>query len=87
MSSPLPPDKLATLSQLLSSGRKLEAIKLYRVLAGVGLKEAKEEVEALEAAMRKLSPEKFTSAPKSGCLGVLLLAGFCGGGLTGWLLG
>jgi len=34
---------------LAGAGRKIEAIKLYRELAGVGLKEAKEAVEAIEA--------------------------------------
>jgi large subunit ribosomal protein L7/L12 len=33
---------------LVSDGRKIEAIKLYRDLTGAGLKEAKEAVEALE---------------------------------------
>jgi ribosomal protein L7/L12 len=30
------------------SGRKIEAIKLHRQLAGVGLKEAKDFIEAIE---------------------------------------
>jgi ribosomal protein L7/L12 len=33
---------------LVSDGRKIEAIKLYRDLTGAGLKEAKDAVEALE---------------------------------------
>ena len=33
---------------LLSGGRKIEAIKLYRDVTGAGLKEAKDAVEALE---------------------------------------
>jgi ribosomal protein L7/L12 len=33
---------------LLNAGRKIEAIKRYRELTGVGLKEAKDAVEALE---------------------------------------
>lgn len=34
------------------SGRKIEAIKLYREAHGVGLKEAKDAVDAYEAAIR-----------------------------------
>ena len=57
-SSPLPsafdlgqlsPDKLAELEQLARSGQKIKAIKLYRQMFGVGLKEAKDAVEKLEA--------------------------------------
>jgi ribosomal protein L7/L12 len=33
--------------ELVRMGRKIEAIRLYRELTGVGLKEAKEAVEAL----------------------------------------
>jgi hypothetical protein len=39
----------AELRQALAAGRKIEAIKLYRCLYGVGLKEAKEAVERLQA--------------------------------------
>jgi len=42
-------DKLRELEELVSSGRKIQAIKLYRELFDVGLKEAKEAVEKLEA--------------------------------------
>jgi len=37
------------LAQLVKDGRKIEAIKLYRELTGVGLKEAKDAIEELEA--------------------------------------
>jgi ribosomal protein L7/L12 len=33
---------------LIQSGRKIDAIKLYRELHGTGLKEAKDAVESLE---------------------------------------
>jgi len=42
-------DKLAELKRLAHSGQKIEAIKLYRQIFDVGLKEAKEAVEKLEA--------------------------------------
>lgn len=40
------------LQQLLSSGRKIQAIKRYRELTGAGLKDAKNAVEKLEAKLR-----------------------------------
>lgn len=36
----------------IREGRKIEAIKVYRSLHAVGLKEAKEAVEAIESSMR-----------------------------------
>lgn len=45
--APVPAD--ASPEQLLRAGKKIEAIKRYRELTGVGLKEAKDAVEALEA--------------------------------------
>ena len=54
------------------AGRKIEAIKLYREAARVGLAEAKRAVEDLEADLRRRSPENFIAgANKKGCLGVL----------------
>ena len=45
------------LEQLLSAGRKIEAIKLVRERTGLGLKEAKEAVERLEDLIRsRLGP-------------------------------
>ena len=43
-------DSYAEVRASLANGRKIEAIKLYRELTGVGLKEAKEAVEAMMAA-------------------------------------
>jgi len=42
------PDQLAEVKSFLLQGNKLEAIKALRVATGIGLKEAKEAVEALE---------------------------------------
>lgn len=50
----------------LFAGRKIAAIKLYREVHGGGLAEAKQRIEALEAQLRKSSPERF--ATKKGCL-------------------
>jgi hypothetical protein len=60
------------IAEALYQGRKIEAIKLYRELRGGGLKEAKDAVEQLEAALRQQSPDRFTSASRTGCLGCVL---------------
>jgi ribosomal protein L7/L12 len=45
---PSSPDELdARLRQLLGDGRKIDAIKLYREFHGVGLKEAKQAIDAM----------------------------------------
>ena len=48
----LPQDPDARLAALLQNGRKIEAIKLYRELHGVGLKEAKGEIDRRVARLR-----------------------------------
>jgi large subunit ribosomal protein L7/L12 len=52
---------------LLEGGKKIEAIKVYREKTGVGLKEAKDFIEALAADRRIAAPSR------SGCLGVVLV--------------
>jgi ribosomal protein L7/L12 len=56
------------LVELLKAGRKIDAIKLHRERTGLGLKEAKDAVEALAAR------EGIVAGPGPGCL--LLLAPF-----------
>ncbi len=67
-------EQLARLTEALFAGRKIEAIKIYRERTGCGLKEAKGEVEALEADLRSRHPEKFSAQPKAGggCAGAVL---------------
>jgi ribosomal protein L7/L12 len=55
----------AEIVSLLEGGKKIQAIKLYRTRTGVGLKEAKDAVEAV-AAQRGLPS-------RAGCLGTVLL--------------
>jgi len=59
----------AEIVALLQQGRKIKAIKLYRERTGVGLKEAKDAVEAIGADRGIVTPSG------SGCLGVVLLLG------------
>jgi ribosomal protein L7/L12 len=49
VTSPTATVSLDDVRALLQQGRKIEAIKVYRQLTGVGLKEAKDYVDALEA--------------------------------------
>ena len=86
MSSSTPPDsdpaKLAAIETALFAGRKIEAIKHYREMTGLGLKESKEAVEQLEVELRAKVPEKFTSKAKTGCASVLVM----GAGLAAFVL-
>ena len=50
---------------LMESGKKIEAIKLYRQQTGCGLKQAKDVVEAL-------ATERGIVSKASGCTGVIL---------------
>jgi len=47
----------AGIRELIRRGNKIEAIKIYREFTGVGLKEAKDAVEALEREMKGQSDE------------------------------
>jgi hypothetical protein len=65
-------------SEALFRGNKIEAIKLYREWTVLGLKEAKDEIEAFEAALRAQFPDRFSAAPRGkGCVGLvaMLVAG------------
>jgi len=57
----------------LSSGRMIQAIKSYREVTGVGLKEAKDAMEAYYEKLRAEAPDRFPERAKSGCAGVILL--------------
>lgn len=62
--------QLDAVTDALKQGRKIEAIKLVREATGLGLKEAKDAVEAL-ALMRGFSG---TGGSTAGCAGVVLAA-------------
>ena len=72
---PSPTDaQLDAITTALRAGNKIEAIKLYREATGFGLKESKDEVEAIEAGLRAKFPDQFPAKPAAGkgCLGVLV---------------
>ena len=87
MPNSIPEEKLTALQSLVFSNRKIEAIKLYREITGLGLKEAKDGVEAIEASLRKEFPEKFsTAAPqRRGCFGAAAVVCLCLGGVVYWI--
>ena len=87
MSNPITDEQIATLSECIFQGRKIEAIKLYRGMTGLGLKEAKDAVEGLEKSLRASAPDKFVAgAQGKGCLGVVVVGLLCGGGLAAYWL-
>ncbi len=73
MNTPNPEDDANQVKEALFTGQKILAIKLYREQTGVGLAEAKDAVEKLEAGLRASSPERFTAKPAgAGCMSLLL---------------
>jgi ribosomal protein L7/L12 len=67
-------DSVAAIRALLLAGNKIEAIKAYRERYGVGLKEAKDQVEAIERGVWQspAAPSTVSDAPE---IEHLLLAG------------
>lgn len=57
----------------LFSGRRIEAIKAYRMATEADLKASKEFIDELEGKMREEFPDHFKASNQKGCVGVLLL--------------
>jgi hypothetical protein len=73
---------LDAIKELLRQGQKIEAIKLYRQQTGLGLKEAKDAVEAIEATGVAYPPSRQKTSTLGcllGCLPTLLFIGLCAG--------
>ena len=76
MTDQLDQERADEIEQALAEGRKIEAIKLHRVATGVGLKEAKEAIDALIPRLVAKDPEKFArfaGGNGGGCASVLVL--------------
>ena len=73
MTDPTPEEHARKVRDALFAGNKILAIKFYREPTGVGLKEAKDAVEKLEAELRVTSPGQFTKPPASGGCAVVAL--------------
>jgi len=76
MADELTHEQIEDIGNSLASGRKIEAIKIYREATGKGLKEAKEFIDALVPELLKQNPEKYAKLSQStaGCASVIL---FC----------
>jgi hypothetical protein len=86
--SPLTDAQLNAISDALRAGNKIQAIKLHRKATGLGLKESKDEVEAIEAGLREKFPDQFPAkAQGKGCLGVVAALLATGVTALGWWLG
>ena len=82
MDNAIPEEKLAVIKEAIFRGEKISAIKLYREATGLGLAEAKEAVERLEAGLRSSSPFDFRKEQSRGCLGIVLILFVLAGGIV-----
>jgi hypothetical protein len=73
MDNPTPEDHADAIKREIFAGQKIQAIKLYREQVAVGLAEAKQAVEKLEAELRVSAPERFTAPAGKGCSAVIVL--------------
>ena len=69
--------------QQLRQGQKIQAIKTLREETGMGLKEAKEQVDAIQA---KMIADGETLPKASGCAGALILFAAGMGSFSAWML-
>lgn len=78
--------QMNAIADVLRAGNKIEAIKIYREATGFGLKESKDEVEAIEASLRTKFPEQFPAKPAAGkgCLGLVVFGLATGLAGLGW---
>jgi ribosomal protein L7/L12 len=63
------------IQDLIYAGRKIPAVKLARDQGRLGLREAKEQVEAIEARMRARFPAAMPEKMRLGCGAALILVG------------
>lgn len=68
----IPEDQLAEIKQLLREGNKIGAIKIYRLATNAGLKEAKDAVEAIQAADPELQKVSQKTLEKGSKVGVIV---------------
>ncbi|MCU0792348.1 MAG: ribosomal protein L7/L12 [Opitutaceae bacterium] len=77
--------QLNSISDALRAGDKIAAIKLHREVTGLGLKEAKDEIEAIEAGLRAKFPDQFPVKPAGkGCLGLVVFGLATSFAALGW---
>ncbi|MHC2067345.1 ribosomal protein L7/L12 [Bremerella sp. T1] len=74
---------LDAIKQYLRQGQKIQAIKALREESGIGLKEAKDQVDAIQA---KMIADGESLPKASGCAGVLILFAAGLGTVGAWML-
>lgn len=70
----IPEEDAKKMTDFIFAGQKIAAIKMYKEGTGLGLKESKDVIDALEKQLREECPDEFAHAAKTGC-SVLLAAG------------
>jgi len=78
---PLPPSAETEIRALLQQRRKIDAIKLLREHTGLGLKEAKDRIDALD---RELRPREARPTGPSGSGGLVVGAAVCILAILAW---
>lgn len=75
MSDQLTKEQTQEIVDSLAAGRQLEAIKLYRVTTGKGLKEAKDFIDALIPRLIEQDPEKYGALARrgAGCTSAMIV--------------
>ncbi len=72
----MPEEDAKKMTEFIFAGQKIAAIKIYKEATGLGLKESKDVIDALEKQLREECPDEFAHAAKTGCsvvaVGVLL---------------
>jgi ribosomal protein L7/L12 len=88
-------DQWVQIQEHIAGGKMITAIKLYREITGVGLKQAKDAVEAYAEKLPSEAPERYPLKSKSGCAGAIVLCAMglaatlatlsAGAKLAGWI--
>ena len=76
MSEQPTPEQTEQIVNSLATGRRIQAIKLYREATGKGLKDAKDFIDSLVPKLIEQDPEKYAALSRqgSGCASVLVIA-------------
>ena len=72
----LTPEQWTQIENALAADKKLDAIRMYRLWTGLGLKESKDIIDKHHAELSRLDPQRFPEPVKSGCsvrVGIFLL--------------
>jgi ribosomal protein L7/L12 len=88
MAEQLSKEQVEAVANALASGRKIEAIKIYREATGLGLKEAKDFIDVLTPKLIEQDPEKYNALKSTqgvGCASIVI-AVLCFGALTNMLI-